>query len=46
MVLYAGLFVCIDIVYNVFERQVLADADATQVSARMRSLAKRRSLVV
>jgi uncharacterized membrane protein len=46
MVLYAGLFVCIDIAYNVFERQVLAGAGATQVSARMRSVARRRSLVV
>src|SRR5512132_2659112 len=27
---YAGLFVCIDIAYNVFERVVLAHADATQ----------------
>ena len=31
---YAGLFVCIDIAYNVFERDVLAGADATQVSER------------
>ena len=29
--LYAGLFVCIDIACNVFEYQVLARADATQV---------------
>ena len=43
---YAGLFVCIDIAYNLFEYQVLARADATQVSARMRRLARRRSLVV
>jgi uncharacterized membrane protein len=46
MVLYAALFVCIDIAYNVFEREVLAAADATQVSARMRRKARRRSLVV
>jgi TMEM175 potassium channel family protein len=46
VVFYAGLFVCIDIAYNVFEYQVLARADATQVSARMRHLARRRSLVV
>jgi uncharacterized membrane protein len=26
---YAGLFVCIDIAYNVFEHEVLARADAT-----------------
>jgi uncharacterized membrane protein len=46
MVFYAGLFVCIDIAYNVFERQVLACADAAQVSARARRLARRRSLGV
>ena len=43
---YAGLFVCIDVAYNVFEHRVLAHADATQVSARMRRMARRRSLVV
>jgi uncharacterized membrane protein len=43
---YAGLFVCIDIAYNVFEREVLAPADATLVSEHSRRLARRRSLVV
>jgi uncharacterized membrane protein len=43
---YAGLFVCIDIAYNVFEREVLIRADPTQVSERTRRLARRRSLVV
>ena len=43
---YAGLFVCIDIAFNVFEREILARADATQVSASMRRLARRRSLIV
>src|SRR5467141_3033984 len=43
---YAGLFVCIDIAYNVFEREVLARADATQVSEGTRRLARRRSLIV
>jgi uncharacterized membrane protein len=43
---YAGLFVCVDIAYNVFECAVLARADATQVSARTRRMARRRSLVV
>jgi uncharacterized membrane protein len=43
---YAGLFVCIDIAYNVFEREVLARADATHVSARTRRSARRRSLGV
>jgi uncharacterized membrane protein len=46
MVFYAGLFVCIDIAYNVFEHEVLARAEAPQVSTRMRRLARRRSLVV
>jgi uncharacterized membrane protein len=43
---YAGLFVCIDIAYNVFEREVLAHADPTQVSDHTRRMARRRSLVV
>ena len=46
VVFYAGLFVCIDIAYNAFERGVLARADDAQVSPRMRRLARRRSLVV
>jgi uncharacterized membrane protein len=36
---YAGLFVRVDIAYNVFERDVLALADATQVSAHTRRMA-------
>jgi len=43
---YAGLFVCIDITYNVFEREVLGRAHATLISERARRLARRRSLVV
>jgi uncharacterized membrane protein len=46
IVFYAGLFVCIDIAYNVFERNVLAQADVREVSAHMRHIARRRSLVV
>jgi uncharacterized membrane protein len=46
VVFYAGLFVCIDIAYNLFEYEVLTRADATQVSAPMRRLTRRRSLVV
>src|SRR5712671_2829815 len=42
VVFYAGLFACIDIAYNVFERNVLAQADATQVSERMRHITRRR----
>jgi uncharacterized membrane protein len=44
--LYAGLFVCIDVAYNVFEREVLTRADATRVSERTWRRARRRSLVV
>ena len=46
VVFYAGLFVCIDIAYNVFERDVLAHADIAQVSGRARYRARLRSLVV
>src|SRR5881394_309879 len=46
VVFYAGLFVCIDVAYNVFERDVLAHADATQVSDGKRHIARRRALVV
>jgi uncharacterized membrane protein len=46
VVLYAGVFVCIDIAYNAFERKVLAGAQATRLSASTRRLARRRSLVV
>ena len=45
VVLYAGLFVCIDIAYNVFEREVFR-AEPSQVSARTRRMARRRSLAV
>jgi uncharacterized membrane protein len=43
---YAGLFVCIDVAYNVFEREVLARADTTQISEGTRRMARRRSLGV
>jgi uncharacterized membrane protein len=43
---YAALFVCIDIAYNVFERQILARAEAAHVSGRTRRMARRRSLAV
>lgn len=46
MVVYAGLFGCIDIAYNVFERHVLAGADDKQLSTRARRFARRRSLAV
>jgi len=44
VVFYAGLFVGIDIAYNVFEREVLARA--VHISDRARGMARRRSLVV
>jgi len=46
VVFYAGLFVCIDIAYNAFEREVFAGAAADRVSERTRRIARRRSLVV
>jgi uncharacterized membrane protein len=46
VVFYGALFVCIDIAYNLFERQVLAHQNASQVSARTKRLARRRSLIV
>src|SRR4051794_5022916 len=46
VVLYAGLFVCIDIAYNAFEHKILARADPTRVSVGMRRMARRRSLFV
>jgi uncharacterized membrane protein len=46
VVLYAGLFVCIDIAYNVFERDILAGADAARLSDSLRRSARRRSLTV
>ena len=43
---YAALFVCIDLAYNVFEREVLEQAHVTVVSPRARRLARFRSLAV
>jgi len=43
---YAGLFVCVDIAYNIFEREVLAHAQTPPVSEHVRRVARRRSLVV
>ena len=41
-----GLFVCIDIAYNVFEHKILAGAEAKHVPARTRRMAQFRSLIV
>jgi uncharacterized membrane protein len=46
VVLYAGLFVGIDVAYNAFEHDVLARADSARVPAHMRRIARRRSLFV
>ena len=46
VVLYAGLFVCVDVAYNVFEHHVLAHADTARVPTSMRRVARRRSLFV
>lgn len=43
---YAGLFVCIDIAYNIFEHRILSGADTGQRPARARRAARSRSLVV
>lgn len=40
VVFYAGLFVGVDIAYNLFEREVLAGADPAQVWERSRVLAE------
>ena len=46
VVLYAGLLVCVDIVYNVFERDMLARDHAAQPAPDVRRWARRRSLAV
>jgi uncharacterized membrane protein len=46
VVFYAGLFMCIDVAYNLFEREVLIHADVMQVSERTRRTARRRSVGV
>jgi len=46
VVFYAGLFVCIDIAYNAFEREVLTGTVAAEVPTHTRRVARRRSLVV
>jgi uncharacterized membrane protein len=46
VVFYAGLFVCIDVAYNVFEHEILTRADSTSVPEGTRRMARRRSLGV
>ena len=45
VVIYAAIFVCVNIAYLVFERQALGQADATRIPERARRMASRRSLV-
>lgn len=40
---YAGVFVCVNLAYRLFERDVFAQADGRQVCARARRMARRRS---
>jgi uncharacterized membrane protein len=46
VVLYAGIFVCVDAAYNVFEHLILARADGGRVFPGMRRRARVRSLWV
>src|SRR5262245_59114534 len=46
VVFYAGLFICIDVAYNIFEREVLTHAQSERVSEHVRHIARRRSVVV
>jgi uncharacterized membrane protein len=46
VVFYAGVFVCVDVAYNLFEHYVLAHADPARVSPHTRRMARRRSLAV
>ena len=42
---YAAVFVCVDLAYLIFEREVMAQADCSQVPLRARRLARGRSLL-
>jgi hypothetical protein len=46
VVLYAGLFVCIDIAYNFFEHEVVTHADTARVPEGVMRMARGRSLGV
>jgi uncharacterized membrane protein len=41
---YAGIFVCVNIAYRVFERQALYQADTTQIPQSARRIVRGRSL--
>jgi uncharacterized membrane protein len=45
VVAYAAIFVCIDLVYRVFERQAFEQADSSELPENVRRMARRRSLV-
>jgi hypothetical protein len=40
---YAGVFVCVNLAYRLFERDVFAQADEPQLCERARRMARRRS---
>ena len=42
--LYAAIFFYIDLIYRVFEKEIFAQCDDTQLSPRSRRLARKRSL--
>ena len=44
MVIYATVFVCVNLAYRMFEAEVITQAGATQMCQRMRHMLRRRSL--
>ncbi|MDB5978953.1 MAG: hypothetical protein JWR07_5713 [Nevskia sp.] len=41
---YAGIFVCVNLAYRMFEQEVLAQADSERICTLARRMARRRSL--
>jgi uncharacterized membrane protein len=44
VVVYAAVFVCVNVAYRMFEKEVLKQADTSQISQKARQMARRRSL--
>jgi uncharacterized membrane protein len=44
VVVYAAIFVCVNLAYRMFEAEVLKQTGATQICERMRRMVRRRSL--
>lgn len=44
VVMYAAIFVCVNFAYRMFEKEVLKQADISQIGQRARQMARRRSL--